>query len=246
MLVTLKRAFQGDRSPGKERVTSGSKIKAILRQLKAEHELLCVTVPGCKDQANTAILGIDEKRGLFYLDELNTDVTHQALLRNRKLRVGCRLHGMELQFVALMLKTDTDGGLALYEMAIPKAIERMQRRENFRLRLTPGVLVPVSIPNLGGKTINGEAFDLSATGIGAFLRTRNIPSRGQILSGASLSIPSSRPLKTKLEVRFARQDAAHHMLRIGARFVGLEPKQERQIAQFLAEQQRKRRRRGPR
>lgn len=246
MLVTLKRAFQRDRSPGKERVTSSTKINTILRQLKAEHELLCVTVPGCNDQANTAILGVDEKRGLFYLDELSTTAAHQALLKGGKLRIDCRLHGMELQFVTQMLKTDTDGGLALYEMALPKAIARLQRRQNFRLRLNPGLLVPVTIPNLGGETINGEAFDLSATGIGAFLRTRNIPSRGQILSGASLSIPRNRPLKIKLEVRFARQDASHHMLRIGARFVGLEPKQERQITQFLAEQQRKRRRHGPR
>jgi len=36
------------------------------------------------------------------------------------------------------------------------------------------------------------------------------------------------------------------MLRIGARFIGLERSQERQIAQFLAEQQRKRRRYDPR
>lgn len=242
----LTRAFQGDRSSGKERVTSSTKIRAILRQLKAEHELLCATVPGCKDQANTAILGIEEKRGLFYLDELNTDTAHQALVRNGKLRIACRLHGMKLQFVAHMLKTDTDAGLAIYEMAIPKVIARLQRRENFRLRLNPGPVITVTIPDFGGETIHGEALDLSSTGIGAFLRTRNIPSRGQALSAVSLAIPRIRPLKTRLEVRFARQDSAHHMLRIGARFVGLEPRQERQIAQFLAEQQRKRRRHGPR
>jgi len=246
MLVTLKRAFQGDRPPGKERVTSSTKIKTILQQLKAEHTLLCVNVPGCKDSANTAILGTEDKRGLFYLDELNTDRAHQALLRTRKLRITGRLHGMELQFATHMLKTDTDGGLALYEMAIPKAITRLQRRENFRLRLNPGLLVPVTIPNLGGESIHGEAFDLSAGGVGAYLHTRNIPSRGQLLAGSSLVMPRTRPFKAKLEVRFARQDAAHHMLRIGARFVGLDAKQERQIAQFLAEQQRKRRRHGPR
>lgn len=246
MLVKLKRAFQGERSSGKERVTSSTKIKALLQQLKTEHELLSATVSGCKVVANTAILGVDEKRGLFYLDELNIDTAHQALLRHGKLRVECRLHGMELQFVAQMLKSDTDGGLALYVMTMPKVIVRLQRRENFRLRLSPGLQVPLTIPNLEGESIHGEAFDLSATGIGAFLHTRKIPSRGQILSATSLSIPHARPLKTRLEVRFARQDAAHHMLRIGARFVGLDAKQERQIAQFLAEQQRKRRRHGPR
>jgi len=246
MLASLKRAFQGDRHPGEERVTSATKIRAALHQLKHDHELLCATVPGCKDKANTAILGIKEQRGVFYLDELSTLSAHQALLKSGKLRIQCRLRGMELQFVAQLLKSGTDRGLALYEMALPKAMRRLQRRENFRLRLSPGLSVPVRIPNLEGETVNGEAFDLSASGVGAFLHTRNIPSRGEILAGATLSLPRTRPIQTKLEIRFARQNSAHHMLRIGARFVGLERKQERQLAQFLAEQQRKRRRHDPR
>lgn len=246
MLASLKRAFQGERRPGQERVTSATKIRTIVHQLKADHELLSVTVPGCQEPANTAILGIDEQRSVFFLDELNAGSAHQALLRSRKLRVDCRLHGMELRFVAHLLNTDTDKGLALYEMAMPKSVTRLQRRESFRLRLSPGLPVPIAIPSLEGESVNGEVFDLSATGIGALLRTRSIPSRGQILTGVSLALPRAKPLKTKLEIRYARQNTAHHMLRIGARFVGLDRQQERQIAQFLAEQQRKRRRHDPR
>jgi c-di-GMP-binding flagellar brake protein YcgR len=246
MLALLKRSFQGERRPGQERITSATRIRDILHQLKANHELLCVTVPGCRDPANTAILGIKEQRGVFYLDELNSASAHEALLHSRKLRIDCRLHGMELQFVAQLLSTDIDKGLALYEIALPKSLTRLQRRESFRLRLSPSLAIPVSISSLDGESVSGEAFDLSATGIGALLRTRNIPSRGQILTGVTLSLPRAKPLKTKLEIRFARQNAAQHLLRIGARFVGLERQQERQIAQFLAEQQRKRRRHDPR
>lgn len=218
----------------------------VMRQLKADHELLCASVPGCKDSANTAILGIKEARGVFYLDELSTTCAHQALLSERKARFECRLQGMELHFSARLLKATTGDGIALYEMAVPKAITRLQRRENFRLRMSPGLMVPVTIPSLEGETVSGEAFDLSSSGLGMFLRTRNIPSRGQVLTGVTVSLPGTRPLKSKLEVRFARQDSSHHMLRLGARFVGLEPQQERQIASFLAEQQRKRRRHEPR
>jgi len=246
MLASLKRAFQGDRRPGEQRVTSATRIRAVLHQLKHDHELLCATVPGCKDKANTAILGIKEQRGVFYLDELSAVSAHQSLLKCGKLRIECRLRGMQLQFAARLLKSGTDGGLALYEMALPKAMRRLQRRENFRLRLSPGLSVPVRIPNLEGETVNGEAFDLSASGVGAFLHTRTIPRRGQILAGVTLSLPRTRPIQTKLEIRFARQNPAQHMLRIGSRFVGLDRKQERQIAQFLAEQQRKRRRHEPR
>lgn len=249
MLASLKRALQKDRRPGRpgqEHVTSATKIRATLHQLEADHVLLCATVPGCKDPANTAILGVKEQLGIFYLDELNSESAHRALLHSRNVRFDCRLHGMELQFDAQLLSTDTDKGPAQYKMALPRYLTRLQRRESFRLRLNSGLAVPLSIPSLDGESVYGEAFDLSATGIGALLHTRYVPSRGQVLTGVGLSLPRAKPLKAKLEIRFARQNSAQHMLRIGARFVDLDRQQERQIAQFLAEQQRKRRRHEPR
>ncbi|HED18730.1 MAG TPA: hypothetical protein ENI74_04405 [Gammaproteobacteria bacterium] len=246
MPATLKRAIQGDRSPAGEKVTDRKQIVAILHQLKAGHELLGVTVPGCKDKSNTAILGTREKQGHFYLDELNSRSAHEAFLKSRKARVDCRLQGTELSFVAHLLKASTANGIALYEMAIPNAIVRLQRRDSFRLRLSPGLTVPVTLAHFEGETVSGEALDLSASGVGISLHTRNTPSRGQILHSVSLSLPGTRPLKADVEVRFAQLEQLHHTLRIGGRFVNLNPKQERQIAQFLAEQQRKLRRHGPR
>jgi c-di-GMP-binding flagellar brake protein YcgR len=73
-----------------------------------------------------------------------------------------------------------------------------------------------------------------------------MPNPGQIIPNVTLSLPQTRVLKTRFEIRFARQDGAKHMLRIGARFIALDRNQERLIAQFLAEQQRKRRRYEPR
>ena len=246
MLASLKRVLQGDRDSAAERVTSRAKIVAILHQLKAAHELLGVTVPGHSGQANSAILGIREEHNHFYLDELSSETAHKAMLKQRKARIQCRLQGMELRFAVHLTRADTKSGIALYELALPKSISRVQRRDNFRLRLSPGLLVPATIAHFEGKTVGGEAFDLSETGVGLFLNTRDIPSRGQILHELSLSLPHTRPLTTELEVRFARLDNANHMLRIGGRFVDLERKQERQLAQFLAEQQRKLRRHGPR
>ena len=247
MLVTLKRAFKGNRDPEQERITSGSRVIAILRQLKADHELLGVTVPGCDARANTAILGIKEERGLFYLDELSNEDAHTALLKHGKLRIEGHLKGMEVQFVAHMLRARNDGsGIALYEMAAPKIIAQKQRRQNFRLRLNPGLMVPLSMSNFEGEAVKGQAFDLSTTGVGAFLQTRKMPNPGQIIPNVTLSLPQTRVLKTRFEIRFARQDGAKHMLRIGARFIALDRNQERLIAQFLAEQQRKRRRYEPR
>lgn len=246
MLATLKRALQGKGSPGQERITSSSRINTIFRQLKAEHALLSATVPGFDGRSNTAILGLKEERGLFYLDELSEDGAHSALLECGKLRIETHLEGMELQFIAHMLRASQEGGIALYEMALPKVVAQLQRRQHYRLRLKPGISAPLTIASLDGESVKGEAFDLSTTGVGAFLQTRKVPRPGQVLAGLTLQLPRTPPLKTRIEVRFARLDSAHHSLRIGARFVALERHQESQISQFLAEQQRKRRRFGPR
>jgi len=246
MLATLKRAIRGDRKPAGEKLTDRKKIIAILHQLKAGHELLGVTVPGCSHTANTAILGIREEPARFFLDELNSHVAHAAFLKRRKARIDCRLQGMEISFAVHMLKASTAKGIALYELALPKAVMRLQRRENFRLRLSPSLNIPVTLEDFEGETVNGEALDLSAGGVGLILHTGNIPSRGQILHNLAISMPRSRPVTTDVEVRFAKQEQNHHVLRVGGRFVKLDPAQERQIAHFLAEQQRKLRRHGPR
>lgn len=246
MFATLKRTLQREtRDSGEENVTSRSLIIATLHQLKTEHELLCVRVPGCSDSASSAILGVKEDQGCYYLDELNLPATHKAFLKNRKAVINCRLQGMEVRFPCHLVKASSEGGIALYKISIPKRMIRIQRREHFRLRLNSGLTIPVTVPRLEGDRANGEAFDLSAGGVGAFINTSNIPSRGQILTEVSISLPQSSSFKTNIEVRFARVDDIHHTLRIGGRFVGLDRNQERAIEHFLAEQQRKRRRHDP-
>ena len=242
MFLSVKRVVQGDRDPANDKVTSRKKIFAILRQLQADHELLCVSVPGCPDKSNTAILGIKEHHNYFVLDELSTPAAHHAFQQGRKALVECRLRGMELHFTCRLLKADTGARIALYAVSIPDRIARIQRRGDYRLRLNPGLMTPVTVPHLEGRMVTGEAFDLSTSGLGVFLNTRSLPSRGQLLSDVSLSLPQSRSFTANLEIRFARLDSSHRMLRIGARFISLNPKQQRQLSQFLAEQQRKRRR----
>ncbi len=246
MFATLKRAFQGEvRDNGEEDVTSRSAIIATLHQLKTEHELLSVQVPGCADTASSAILGIKEDQDCYYLDELNLPSTHKAFIEKRKAVIHCRLQGMEIHLPCRLQNVSSDGGIALYRICIPRRMIRVQRREHFRLRLNAGLTVPVSVPHLEGHHASGEAFDLSTGGVGAFIHTHDIPSRGQLLTGVSIALPQAPSFKANVEIRFARVDKIHHTLRIGARFISLDRNQERIIAHFLAEQQRKRRRHNP-
>ncbi len=246
MPATLTPALRGEaHNSGEETVTSRCVIIATLHQLKAEHELLSVRVPGCDDTASSAILAVREDQECYYLDELNLAPAHKAFLRKRKAIIYCRLQGMEVRMPCQLLKASSDKGIALYKIGLPKRIVRVQRRQHFRLRLNGGLVVPVTVPRLEGHRASGEAFDLSTGGLGAFIHTSDIPSRGQILSEVTIALPQAPSFKTSVEIRFARLDEIHHSLRVGCRFVSLDKNQERLIAHFLAEQQRKRRRHNP-
>lgn len=246
MFASLKRALASHASTKRDRLSGRNRIISILQQLKEDHQLLSATVPGCRTAATSAILSVNESRNCFLLDELSRHEAHQAFLQRRKAVIQGRLQGVELRFACRLLKAGTAGGIALYQVAIPTRLKSIQRRAHFRLRLIPDLVVPVSVPRLEGGSVTGEAFDLSAGGIGLFLRTRNIPGRGEILRDLSISLPGARPLLADVEVRFARLDSTHHTLRLGGRFVGLGREHERKLALFLAEQQRKRRRFEPR
>jgi len=228
MFASLKHVLRVHRNPARDAVSGRKRIIAVFEQLKASHELLSVSVAGCRAPATSAILGVNENRNCFMLDELSLPETHRAFLEHRKAVIQGRLHGMELRFACHLLRAGSEGGIALYEAAIPARVQSVQRRAHFRLPLIPSLAVPVNVPRLGAKPVTGQAFDLSAGGLGALLQTRNIPNRG---------LPQSRPLSANIEVRFARLDSTRHMLRLGGRFVGLDRKQERRLALFLAEQQ---------
>ena len=246
MFAALKHVLRVHRHRARDAVSGRKRIIAVLEQLKAGHELLSVSVAGCRGAATSAILSVSDDRNCFMLDELSVPELHRSFLEQRRAVIRGRLHGMELRFACRLLSAGCEGGIALYEVAIPARVQSIQRRAHFRLPLIPDLAVPVNVPRLQGKPVAGQAFDLSAGGIGALLQTRSIPSRGEIVSGWSISLPHSRPLSANVEVRFARLDTTRHSLRLGGRFVGLDRKQERKLALFLAETQRKRRRFEPR
>lgn len=242
MFASLKRALATQTSPKRDASSGRDRIITVLQALKEDHQLLSVSVAGCRASATSVILGVHESRNCFLLDELSVPDAHRAFLQRRKALIETRVQGIELRFTCRLLTAGTASGIALYQVAIPTQMKRVQRRAHFRLCLAPGLAVPVSIPRPEGGQLSGEAFDLSASGIGLFLRTRNIPDRGRVLRDLSIALPGTRPLVTDIEVRFATLNSPQHMLRLGARFVGLDRQRERKLALFLAEQQRKRRR----
>ncbi|HHJ12829.1 MAG TPA: hypothetical protein ENJ79_00395 [Gammaproteobacteria bacterium] len=245
MFSDSKRSGQPPPPDEAETVTNQAMILATLHQIKALHELLSVRVHGLEREASTAIIGIREDENCFFLDELNLAAAHQAFVRTGRARINARLNGMEIRLPCRLEGVGKADGIAFYRVQIPSRMVRNQRRQHFRLRLGPGQTVTITVPRLEGRRARGQALDLSTGGLGALLNTEQAPVRGQVLGDVHITLPGAADFRTSLEVRFARLDPHTNQLRVGCRFLRLDMKQERLVSQFLAEQQRKRRRHGP-
>jgi c-di-GMP-binding flagellar brake protein YcgR len=230
---------QKQRCPERESITSPTRITAILNELEARGELLNAAVAGHEERYRVAILEVCDNES-FRLDRLASETAHRALLDSGELHLACRLRGMQLSFTVRLMDAEPEPGLAGYRLALPGSIDSAQRRKNLRLRIDAKIRVSVTVPDLDGETVRGDVFDLSTTGIGLFLHTRRTPARGRQLPGVTLQLPDERPIRCTLEIRFVHKNAMYRTLRVGARFVGLEPQQQTLIERFLARPQRRR------
>jgi c-di-GMP-binding flagellar brake protein YcgR len=150
----------------------------------------------------TALLGVNADANQVYLDNssdehLNQQITaSQYISFSTQTGVKVRWHSTHLRQIAMM-----DGGDA-FVMQIPAAIERIQRREYFRLNTPQGSRALICKIPAGDEILEVNIIDMSVGGLGISLRgERNeIFSQGAILEGCSVHFPVVGIVPVKLRV----------------------------------------------
>lgn len=239
MTLSLGRtANSPDEQPQIQRISKAMQIVRYLRRLKEGHCLLNVSFPGSDESYNTAILAIHPSRDTLVLDELNAHEGHQRLLQLGKFRVSARLNGIEYRFASALRRVERQGGLALYRVSLPPLMLYIQRREFYRVPVDGGTGIRVNLPLLNESRLRGALCDLSQTGLGARFDGQHDLKQGQVLPICSIVLPQGDPIRTQLEIRFARVEGQRNLLRLGGRFVNLKREQQRELARLVARLQR--------
>jgi c-di-GMP-binding flagellar brake protein YcgR len=126
----------------------------------------------------------------------------------------------------LQLVTMPDGKYA-FSMHVPSAIERIQRREYFRLDTPPGKNALICKIPTENETIEVPLFDMSVGGIGVTVRGE-LPAifvHGEILEGCSIDFPEIGRVPISLRVRgewsSRKTLSGEHFHRVGLQFVNL-------------------------
>ncbi len=174
----------------------------------------------------TSVLGVSSEGNHVYMDispdaQINEKITnsrHVSFVTQTGVKV--RWHSSHLHLVGLQ-----DGDA--FSMLVPAVIERVQRREYFRLNTPQGSKALICKIPVAAGFMETTIVDISVGGIGISIKGElpEMFSQGALLEGCSITLPVIGAVPTDLRVRgiwtSIKTRSGEQMSRIGLEFVGL-------------------------
>lgn len=174
----------------------------------------------------TSVLGVSSEGNHVYMDisadgQVNDKIIHSKHISFvTQAGIKVRWHSTHLHLVELQ-----DGDA--FSMLVPAVIERVQRREYYRISTPQGANALVcKIPTETG-VMEVSILDISVGGVGISFRGESpeIFSQGALLEGCSITLPVIGEVPTNLEVcgtwSSIQTKSGERMSRIGLKFDGL-------------------------
>lgn len=174
----------------------------------------------------TTVLGVNAEANQLYVDLSGDESINQQILDSKHVffvtqtGVKVRWHSSHLRMIEL-----TDGWA--FSMLVPAVIERIQRREYFRLNTPQGSKALICKIPAGEDVVEAVVVDMSVGGVGLMVRgvLHEMFSQGAILNGCSIEFPVIGVVPVNLRVCGiwveARTRSGEQMHRIGMQFVDL-------------------------
>ncbi len=149
---------------------SEESISRLLKQLQQHLVIMTAKFPTDKlsniqETYNTAIIKVDYKNKLFYLDELIPNEGNQQLKSLKKIQLRTRLDGAILTAECTLKEIGEEQGIPHYIMYFPDKIRSTQRRESYRVSIPLSRRIQVNMQTESGAFIAGFLNDISFSGI---------------------------------------------------------------------------------
>ncbi len=218
-----------------EKITQPAQIASLLRRVHEERALLTITLPGSDDPYKSVVVEVNLAKGYVLLDELHPPAGHGRFLAEKKFHAHTRLKGVDISFAGILQESTLEGGIALYQVALPTLILYRQRRTSFRVHVGAGLVIPVTLDDEKLRHLQGLLCDISIGGIGLRLKSDQPPAidNGAVFSACEIQLPGNERIHSGLELRFVSPVDQRHMVRFGGRFVGLAPADRKRVEHFV-------------
>jgi c-di-GMP-binding flagellar brake protein YcgR len=216
-------------------LTDSVKINMLLEQLRSNH---CIIKLSSDEHIghffSSAIISINKEDKSFALDELTPDTGNTILAETQHLHFEGHVRGILLDFDATLISTDNSGKFALHHFAIPEGIEYLQRRGNFRAKVTAQSPVTFSTYRKDSqRLIHGTVTNLSVRGIGVTLKYGAKLYRKEVLKGCRLQLPQGERITVDIEIRQSEKLRTGDKTRIGCRFVEIDRTARKKIEKLV-------------
>lgn len=174
----------------------------------------------------TSVLGVSSEGNHVYMDISPDAVINEKIVSSKHISfvtqtgVKVRWHSSHLHLVELQ-----DGDA--FSMLVPSVIERVQRREYFRLSTPQGSNALICRIPVDSGFMETTVVDISVGGVGITIRgmSHEMFSQGALLEGCSITLPVIGAVPTSLRVRGTwtsiKTKSGEQMSRIGLEFEGL-------------------------
>lgn len=221
---------------GPQVIENKGQIASILARLQRERSLLAVRVVGFSREFRSAVLGVDNRQRLVTIDELYPQRGHELVATGTELAVLSRTNGVETRFRLRVTSIGIEDGVYYYSTALPEELLYHQRRQFVR--------VPVRLTLQGRCRLSDEEraldihlTDLSAGGFGAYVLRGGEVARGETLR-FEIELEGIEPLTGEAQIRHTHHDKARRRLQFGARFMGLQPREQAHVERVVVALQR--------
>jgi len=219
-------------------ITDRHEIHTLVDRLIKERVPVTVLLPEHEGFFSSVLLALDREAGVLTADELFPARGHAAIMPGVELRVLSRLDGIELRFRAKVVAISPAQPSATYRLSIPAGLDYQQRRNAFRVPVSPVLAIPVQLGS-GDTSAAGTLVDISHAGLRVALRGQR-------------ELPPDEPLDCRIDlppgVVSAQVEPCHSepdrrglgVVYLGLRFIALSRDQQRLISRFTAHIQRDR------
>lgn len=218
-----------------ELVTEPSQIARLLEGVRKQHMLLAVSLPGVDYTYNSAVLEIVAAEHYFVLDELTPQHGHALAVDRRQLRLQTRVGGAVVSFESTIAAVGGDKGIPYYKVPFPAYIHYHQRREHYRAPVPLEKSVGVHFLTRDQQRISAELRDISLGGLSARLVRGAVTDLavGQVMPRCVITLPNLHKVSSAFEIRYCERGGAQRIPRLGGRLLNVDPRDRRQIEQFV-------------
>ena len=226
MATAENRVVQLELSPFK--VQSRREIISLLHALCEQKQLIRVLMENSGEASVTSILEVDEDTGIVILDTASDAAVVERLLDSDNLSFETVLDRIRIIFFAGQVSECTHDDLPALQIAIPKNLIRLQRREFYRVP-TP-IAAPVQctmhiVTDDGKRSVTVPLQNVSGGGI-AINDEKHLLDRtiGKTYPDCQIYLPDNTVIITTLQIRNVieiKTDNCKSIQRIGCLFVGL-------------------------